>query len=89
ISARLVIVDFEEATYIDSTVLECLVALELATRKRNARLVLVGVGHLLQRIFLISGLDRYFNIRRSLSDVREARRSEASQITLVAQAHAV
>jgi anti-anti-sigma factor len=84
-STQLVIVDFEKTAYVDSTVLHCLVALDAATRKRNAQLVLTGLGTSLQRVFKICSLDRYFDIRRSLSEVHEADLSESLSLTLVAQ----
>src|SRR5580693_9450323 len=63
---QLVIVDFEKTAYIDSTVLNCLVAFQAAAQKRNARLVLTGLSASLQRILKLSNLDQYFDIRCSI-----------------------
>ena len=58
-----VVVNLEKATYIDSTVMQCLVGLQLATEKQGARLVLVGVRPPILRLLGIVSLDRVFDIR--------------------------
>ncbi len=68
-SASIVVVNLERTTYIDSSVLECLVALRLATQRRGARLILTGVRGSVRRIFEITELHKLFDIREALSDV--------------------
>ncbi len=86
-SAKLVIVDFEKTAYVDSTVLNCLIALEAETRKRNGRVVLTGLRAPLERIFKLCNLSKVFDIRRSISDVREGDLYPSSTLTLVAHAY--
>ena len=65
-----VIVDFEKATYIDSVVLECLVALHAAIEKRSGRMVLLGIGGSIMRMLEVTSLDRIFEMHESLDDLR-------------------
>lgn len=58
----IVIVNLLKATFVDSSVLQCLVALNAATQKRGARLVLTGVNDNLRRLFNVSGLQAIFEI---------------------------
>jgi anti-anti-sigma factor len=62
-SAALVILNLSKTTYMDSTALECTVALELATRRRGAHLVVTGVGGAVQRLLEVSTFDGYFDIQ--------------------------
>jgi anti-sigma B factor antagonist len=64
-----VVIDFEKARYIDSSVLECLIALERTIEERGARLCLTGLGPELRRILEICALEPLFDIRAKLSDV--------------------
>ena len=83
-----IIVDFERVRYVDSTVLECLVALERAASKRTSTLILVGLPPEIRRIFEICDLQRHFDIRTSFSEVATRLRLTAGdvhRVTLVAQ----
>ncbi len=68
-SAPVVVVNLRTTTYIDSTVLQCLFALQVATHKREAKLILVGLHGAVLRLFQITGLCNVFDIRDTLSDV--------------------
>jgi anti-anti-sigma factor len=59
--AHAVVVDLTEVTFIDSTVLGCLVRLSRQL-KGGAGLVLYGPVPDVRRAFEVSGLDRYFSI---------------------------
>lgn len=47
----------------DSAALECVVALELATRRRGAHLVVTGIGGTIRRLMEISMFDGYFDVQ--------------------------
>ena len=68
-NASLVIVDFEQTSYIDSVVLECFVALNAAIAKRGGRMILLGVGGAVSRLLEVTSLDGLFDIRRRLNDI--------------------
>ncbi|MBV9028632.1 MAG: STAS domain-containing protein [Candidatus Eremiobacteraeota bacterium] len=84
----LIIVDFERTRYVDSTVLECLVALDRAAAKRNSKLILVGLRPEIRRIFEICDLQRHFDIRPQFTEVATTLRlngSDLHRVTLVAE----
>ncbi len=68
-SAAVVVVDLKKTRYLDSTVLECIMALRRAVIERGARLVLVGLSADIRRIVEICDLQRLLEIRTSLDDV--------------------
>lgn len=70
-SSAAVVIDFEPTRYVDSTVLECLVALQRALTERGGRLLLVELSPEIRRIFDVCGLDRLFSIRGSLREVMD------------------
>ncbi|MBV9015386.1 MAG: STAS domain-containing protein [Alphaproteobacteria bacterium] len=83
-----IIVDFERTRYVDSTVLECLVALGRAAQKRGADLVVVGLRPEIRRIFEICDLQRHFEIRATSSDVigtLGTRETDVYRMSLVAE----
>lgn len=61
--APTVILNLTKATFVDSTVLQCMVAFNTATQARGARLVLTGLNDNVQRLFTISGLHAEFQIQ--------------------------
>ena len=79
-SSPIVIINFEKTRYIDSTVLECLVALERTIAERGARLILVGLRPEIRRVFDVCGLQRLFDIRDTLAVVAKALAVEASRV---------
>jgi anti-sigma B factor antagonist len=81
-SAPVVAVNLQKTTYIDSTVLQCLVALQVATHKREAKLVLVGLHGAVLRLFQITGLRKVFDIRDALSDVVGLGGAHARRLTI-------
>ncbi|MGA8574158.1 MAG: STAS domain-containing protein [Candidatus Cybelea sp.] len=81
-SAPVMVVDLHKATYIDSTVLQCLVALNVATHKREARLVLVGLHGPVLRLFQVTGLDQVFDIQETLNDVAGLDGAPARRLTI-------
>jgi anti-anti-sigma factor len=60
-NAHAVVVDFTNVTFIDSTVLGCLVRLSRGLASRGG-LVIYGPTPNVRRAFSVSGLDRYFAI---------------------------
>lgn len=84
-SSPIVVVNLEKATYIDSTVLGCLVALRKATRERGASLYLVGLRSHVLRLFEVTGLGEIFDIRASLSDVPDANVVRGRWLTIEAR----
>jgi anti-anti-sigma factor len=82
--ASIVAVNLARATYIDSSVLECLVDLRFATQKRGARLILTGVRGSVLRLFQITELHKVFDIRDGLSGI-EGSGEQVRRLTLVAR----
>lgn len=83
-----VVIDFKRTRYIDSTVLECLVAFQRALGERAGRLLLVDLSPEIRRIFDVCGLDRLFCIRGSFDEVMEDLNADAARVrrlTLVAE----
>lgn len=77
-SAAVVVIDLNRTRYLDSTVLECIVALRHALVGRGARLVLVGLGAEIRRIVEICNLQRVLEVRNSLDDVTRGLDGKAS-----------
>ena len=84
-SAQLVVVNLQKTTYIDSTVLQCLVVLHAATEKRGAKLVFVGAQGSVLRLFEICELHKIFDIRSTLNDVPEFDGAQARRLTIEAR----
>lgn len=83
-----VVIDFNKARYVDSTVLECLVALQRALAERGARPLLIELSPEIRRIFDVCGLDRLFSIRKTLDEVMADLNADATRmrtLTLIAQ----
>lgn len=59
-SARAVVVDFTKASYIDSTVIACLIELHRALLDHGGRIVLAGLDAPFRRVFEVSGLSSMF-----------------------------
>jgi anti-anti-sigma factor len=70
-NSSLVVISFEKTNYVDSSVLECLVALERTIAQRGGKLFLVGLRADVRRIFEVCALERLFDIRGKLSDVTD------------------
>jgi anti-sigma B factor antagonist len=81
-SAPVVVVDLRKTTYIDSAVLQRLVALNEATHKRDAKLVVVGLHGAILRLFQITGLHQVFEIRDTLNDVAGLDGARARRLTI-------
>lgn len=79
-SAAVVVIDLKKTRYLDSTVLECIVALRRAITERGARLVLVGLSPDIRRLLEICGLERLFEIRPSLGDVTNEMSGDAPRL---------
>ncbi|HVR45781.1 MAG TPA: STAS domain-containing protein [Candidatus Binatia bacterium] len=79
-SAAVVVIDLKKTRYLDSTVLECIVALRHAVAERGARLVLVGLSPDIRRIFEICNLERLLEIRPSLGDVTNELSGDAPRL---------
>lgn len=76
------VVSLEQATYIDSTVLECLLALKMARDKQGAELVLVGVREAVRRLFEITRLDSFFDMRSSVTDLALSESERIQHLTI-------
>jgi anti-sigma B factor antagonist len=64
-----VIVDLTSATYIDSTVLGCLIRLRKNVSELGGALTIVSPSPNAARLFKISGLEPMFDIRATLAEV--------------------
>jgi anti-anti-sigma factor len=82
-SVPVVVVNFEKVGYVDSTALQCLTALELATRKRGARLILTGLSPAIGRVFRLAELDHVFEIRPTLREIAMLDPARVRRLTLV------
>lgn len=80
----LVVLNLSKATFVDSTVLQCIAALELATRNRGARLVLTGVTGAVRQLFQASRLDEMFDIQQDTFNGFAAGPEQIRRLTLVA-----
>jgi anti-sigma B factor antagonist len=80
-----VVVNLGKTTYIDSTVLGCLVELRNATLRRGASLFLVGLDRQVRKLFEITSLDEIFNVRSRLSDVPDVDVAEIRRLTIEAR----
>jgi anti-sigma B factor antagonist len=83
-----VVIDFKRTRYVDSTVLECLVALQRALGARGGRLLLVEIPPGIRRIFDVCGLERFLSVRGTRSEVMdelEADPSRVRRLTLIAE----
>lgn len=77
------IIDMSETTYIDSTVLSCLVKLKNRLIARGGRVYLTGVQPNVRRVFTITGLDRVFEISTPLCILKASpHKGEMSQTQL-------
>jgi anti-sigma B factor antagonist len=83
--AAVVVVDLERTDYIDSSVLECLVALHNATRQRGAELVLVALNSQVRRLFEVTELQKLFTIGGSVAEVTDVSRAEVQRLTVEAR----
>ena len=61
--APILILDFEKTTYVDSSVLHVLCALQSTMDARAAKLILINLGKPLRRLFEIMRLDTLFDLR--------------------------
>ena len=66
----LVVVDLERASYIDSTVLSCLIRLRSDVAERGGTLILAAPQPMVKRLYEIAGLAPLFEIRSTLDEVR-------------------
>ncbi len=67
-ASPLVVIDFEKTSYIDSSVLQCLIALWKSLRDRNSQLRLVSLSHHILHLFKICQFEQLFDIRQSLPE---------------------
>jgi anti-sigma B factor antagonist len=64
----LIVVDLGLATYIDSTVLGCLLGLSKAATEAGSTFVIVGASAFARRLFTVTALEKVFDIRNTLRD---------------------
>ncbi len=69
------VIDLRDATYMDSSVLSCLMTLKkhMAERGTAAVVRIAGANDSLLRIFHICGLDKIFEIYESIAQAQEGR----------------
>lgn len=86
--APAVVLDLEKTEYVDSVILECILALRQATLGRGARLVLVGLNGTVERLFELCQLTPLFEVHERLSAVLDGavEAGTVSRLTLVARA---
>jgi anti-anti-sigma factor len=82
-----VVIDLSETDYIDSVILECIMAMRKATLGRGARLVLTGMHGTVERLFELCQLSSLFELRDRLSAVLDGavEAGRVSNLTLVAR----
>lgn len=68
-SANLVAIDLRTTSYVDSSVLKCLVELRRRTIDRGAQFVLVGLMPSVKRILEICHFDELFDIRENFGEL--------------------
>lgn len=81
-AASVVVVNFQRCEYIDSTVLQCLIALYKACQEREQQLILVGLQMPVRRLLEISELVRLFDIRDRLVDVGSFDGAQVRRLTI-------
>jgi anti-anti-sigma factor len=69
LASPLVVIDFQRATYIDSTALGCVLRLRREAIERHRQLVLVAASSRVRRLFEISGLAGAVEMAASLEDI--------------------
>jgi anti-anti-sigma regulatory factor len=80
--------NFEHAISIDGSVLQCMLALRQMIRKREARLVLAGLGREVYRLFDLAKVASLFDICPTLSaaiDSVHGHERRLGRLTLVAR----
>lgn len=72
--ADVLVLNFAETTYIDSSVLHVLCALQSAMDTKGSKLILIGLNAPLRRLFEVMRLDTVFDVRTEgeLSDLGTA-----------------
>lgn len=68
-SANVVAVDLRSTSYVDSSVLKCLVELRRRTLDRGARLLLAGLTPSVKRIFDVCHFRELFEIRENFGEL--------------------
>ena len=63
-----VVMNFEKTKYVDSSILQCIVALREVLLEREAQLVVVGLHDGVSRLFDICQFEQIFDIRQSVDD---------------------
>lgn len=81
-TSAVVVVNFQKTTYIDSSVLICLVELRQKVEERGANLYLVGLSSNLLRLLEIARLRDHFNVRSSLGEISGADVSRMGRLTI-------
>lgn len=81
-SSPIVVVNFQKTTYIDSSVLICLLELRDRVEQRGAMLYLIGLNPNLLRLLDIARLGDFFNVRSSLSEISGADPSHMGRLTI-------
>ena len=79
-----VVMNFEKTKYVDSSILQCIVALREVLLEREAQLVVVGLHDGVSRLFDICQFEQIFDIRQSVDDAiaADAGSVDMRQLTL-------
>ena len=85
-SAGAIFVDLSQCTFIDSSVLQCLVALHQACLKRGVELVLTAPHDAVSRLLEITQLDKVFDIRSTPSHVGSFNGAQVRRLTIESRA---
>ena len=67
-SSPTVVMNFEKTKYVDSSILQCIVALRKVLEEREAQLVVVGLHDGVSRLFEVCQFGQIFDIRQSVED---------------------
>jgi len=83
-SAPIVVVNLERTAFIDSSVLQCLMVLHVATQKRGAKLILAGAHGTVRRLLDVTQMDKVFDLRSSVNGLAGTN-GQARRLTIEAR----
>jgi anti-anti-sigma factor len=80
-----VVMNFEKTKYVDSSILQCVVALRKVLQEREAQLVVVGLHDGVSRLFEVCQFEQIFDIRQSVDDAvaKDFGSANVRQLTLL------
>ena len=66
-----VVLNLQDTTFTDSSLLQCIIQLQRRVEERNGRLILVGLRPQLRRLFEVCSLEPLFDLRRDLRAISD------------------